>query len=123
MKLQVFGRHPVFRGFEALGIGATELARIFNVAESTVHAWQRSAVQLPAPWAILLTDYLGAWLTTPPEPLRNHPASDDVNHAADREASAQAQNWHELALESLKDLPKESHEAAKLLRDRKAIAA
>lgn len=123
MALELFGRHPVFRGFDALGIGMGELAHMTNVPERTVRAWQRGAPQLSAPWAILLTEFLGAWLITPPEPVRNHPGFGELEHVEDREAARQAANWHELALESIRDLPEADYESAKELRAGTAIAA
>ncbi len=123
MNLQLFGRHPVFRGFEALGIGPGELAHMIHAPEGTVRAWQRSGPRLSDPWAILLTEFLGAWLNTPPEPLHNHPGYDDLNHAEDREAARLAENWYELALESIRDLPEEEYTAARALRNGTDIAA
>ena len=110
--------HPVFRGFEMLGVAASDLARMCQVDEPLMENWRAGKTRLPGPWAILLTRMLATW-------VRNAGAAAAFD-APDGDAAGLggskldgAQNWLELAQETNKDFgTDDAHEADKLAAER-----
>ncbi len=112
----------VFRGFEALGVDLSVLARIGNAPLEEVHSWRYGLKPLPAEWAILLTRLLASWVRAFETPA-GHVPGDAPPYWRDEQRGLLevARNWLHLAEESLKDLPPTAYEDAwERLRDRDA---
>ena len=113
---------PVFRGFEALGVNLSVLARIANVSEQEVYDWRYGLEPLPGEWAVLMTRLLGSWVRAfeiPP----GHVPGDAPPYWRDEQRwlLEAARNWLHLAQEAIKDLPPTAYQSARArLRDRAA---
>jgi len=96
--------HPVFRGFEAIGIKASDLARMVGQPRQTLLDWRNGTPPMPDEWLVFLTKLLARLV----EAMDQAPAP----LGPDDSGIALARNWLSLAEEVLKDLPREAYEKA-----------
>jgi len=95
---------PVFRGYDALGIEAADLAKMIGLPEAQLIVWGNSAEPLPDSWNIFLTNVLQRLI----EGMEG--SSEIVSSGA-----AMARNWLELSQENIKDLPRQAFDGARQL--------
>lgn len=96
--------HPVFRGFEAIGIKSSDLARMVGQPRQTLLDWRTGNPRMPDEWLVFLTKLLARLV----EAMDQAPAP----LGPDDDGIALARNWLSLAEEALKDLPREAYEKA-----------
>lgn len=117
------GGHPVFRGFEALGVETIDIAHMAGVEVKRVTTWRSGAERLPGPWAILLTRLLGAWIRSIDIAAGQYTSAPDGDAAGIGASKVnRAENWLLLAEEANKDFPAEDSLGADKLADERARA-
>ena len=115
------GGHPVFRGFESLGVEVIDIAHMAGVDVKQVNAWRGGKQILPGPWAILLTRMLATWLRSVDVATERYAATPDGDAAGlGASMASRAENWLALAEEANKDLPEEAAIEADRLADARA---
>jgi len=96
--------HPVFRGFEAIGIKTSDLARMVGQPRQTLLDWRNGTPPMPDEWLVFLTKLLARLV----EAMDQAPAP----LGPDDDGISLARNWLSLSEEALKDLPREAYEKA-----------
>ncbi len=96
--------HPVFRGFEAIGIKTSDLARMVGQPRQTLLDWRSGTPPMPDEWLVFLTKLLARLV----EAMDQAPAP----LGPDDDGISLARNWLSLSEEALKDLPREAYEKA-----------
>ncbi|MCW9034248.1 MAG: hypothetical protein OQK35_06720 [Alphaproteobacteria bacterium] len=95
---------PVLRGYEALGIEESDLARMIDLPEEQLNEWRSGSEDVPDSWNVFLTNVLERLV----EGLEGGSGSSP-------EGARMARNWLQLAQENLKDLPRQAFDGARRL--------
>jgi len=96
---------PVLRGYDALGIEVSDLARMIDLPEEQLSEWRDGAESIPDSWNVFLTNVLERLV----EGVEGGSATDTPRNAR------MARNWLGLAQENLKDLPRRAFDGARRL--------
>ena len=117
------GGHPVFRGFEALGVEPIDIAHMAGVDVKQVNLWRNGQQSLPGPWAVLLTRMLATWIRSVDVAAERYAATPGGDAAGlGASTASRAENWLALANEANKDLPAEDAIEADALAEKRARA-
>ena len=117
------GGHPVFRGFEALGVEPIDIAHMVGADIKRVNLWRGGLQRLPGPWAILLTRMLSTWIRSVDVAAERYAATPDGDAAGlGASTASRAENWLALANEANKDLTEEDAAEADRLAEERARA-